>query len=207
MSSGPSLSEQWNNWSGSRNQNTNISDNVGSMFGSWKDNLTDSANNLYLRLPIYEREEPVQEPSWFALSRFERIVGFIGCILAALFFFSMSFVLFPVLALQPRKFGLLWSLGSLLFVVAFAILNGPIAYMKHMVSKDRIYFSAFFFATVITTIYFSVVVKSTILTVISGVLEITAVLYYTVSYFPFGAQALSLLTTTGGRQAISLMGF
>lgn len=123
------------------------------------------------------------------------------------FLFFNEFCAIPVLALKPRKFGLLWSLGSILFVVAFAILNGPVAYLKHMVSKDRIYFSAFFLVTVFTTIYFSVVVKSTLLTVISGFCELIAVIYYTVSYFPFGAQTLSMITSTGGRQAISLMGF
>lgn len=206
--SGPSISDQWNSWSSSRNNAAAGNNNNGeSIFSSWKDTVTSSANNLYSRLPIYEREEEVQEPSWFKLSRFERIVSFIACILAAVFFFSMSFVLFPVLALKPRKFGLLWSLGSILFVVAFAILNGPVAYLKHMVSKDRIYFSALFLVTVFTTIYFSVVVKSTLLTVISGFCELIAVIYYTVSYFPFGAQTLSMITSTGGRQAISLMGF
>lgn len=202
----PSIRDQWNSWAATRESN-NTSSSVGSMFSSWKDSVADSANTLYSRLPIYEREEPASEPSWFQLLRFERIVGFFACILAAVFFFTMSFVLFPVLALKPRKFGLLWSLGSLLFVVAFAVLNGPVAYLKHMVSKDRIYFSAFFIVTVFTTLYFSVIVKSTILTVLSGFFEILAVLYYTFSYFPFGAQTLSLLTTSGGRLLIGLVGF
>ncbi|GMM37709.1 Sft2 protein [Saccharomycopsis crataegensis] len=203
--SGPSIRDQWNNWSASRSNNSDHASST--MFSSWKDSLSESANQLYTRLPIYEREESTPEPSWFNLSRLERLVAFGSCILAGAFFFGTSFVLFPVLAIQPRKFALLWTLGSICFVAAFAVLNGPIAYFRHMVSKERVAFSGFFLVTVLSTLYFAVIVKSTILTVISGVAEMVAVVYYTISYFPFGAQTLGMLTSAGGRQAISMIGF
>lgn len=198
-----SIRDQWNSFVESREQPESEG-----FFSNFKTNLVNSTNSLYQQLPIYENEETAQqEPSFLQMSQFEKIIGFIVCLLASAFFFGISFVLFPVLAVKPRKFGLLWSLGSLMFIVAFAILNGPVAYLKHMVSKDRIYFSAFFVGTVMLTIYFSIVVKSVILTFIFGILELIAVVYYTVSYFPFGAQALSMITSTSGRQLLWFVGY
>lgn len=86
---------------------------------------------------------------------------------------------------------MLWSMGSLLFVVSFGILQGPHAYVRHLLSRERFVFTVVFFGSVLFTIYASVVMKSTIITILSSVVELFAVLYYTVSYFPFGATTLT----------------
>ena len=109
--------------------------------------------------------------------------------------------LFPVLAVQPRKFGLLWSMGSLLFVLAFGVLQGPIAYMKHLTSRERLPFTVFFFTSCFMTIYFAAFTKSTLLTIPCAVLELIAVIYYAVSYFPFGGTGLRMISSIGVNQA------
>ena len=43
----------------------------------------------------------------------------------------------------------------------FAVLVGPIAHLKHLVSKERLPFSAAYIASLVLTIYFSVSVSST----------------------------------------------
>lgn len=186
--------QQFSNWSnrisGSASSNSNIP-----QFSEWTDYLKNGANDIYESLPTYRNEQAVQEPSWFQLSNFEKLVGFIMCLSGSILCFVISFFMFPVLALKPRKFGLLWSLGSLLFVLSFGILQGPKKYTLHLISRQRIVFSAVFFGSVLSTLYASIILKSTILTIITGIVEVFAVLYYTVSYFPFGAQTLTFFTS------------
>lgn len=186
-----SFRQQFSNWSNARQASRpGLSD--------WTDYIKSSANDLYTSLPSYNNGGPAPadaEPAWFKLTRVERVIGFLCCLSASILCFVISFTLFPVLALKPRKFGLLWSMGSLLFVVSFGILQGPVNYCKHLLGRDRIVFTAVFFGSVLFTMYTATILKSALLTIFSCIIEIFAVLYYTVSYFPFGAGALTWFTS------------
>lgn len=161
-------------------------------FAEWTDYVKSGANDLYSSLPTYGAPQAgATEPSWFQLTRFEKLLGFLCCLGGSLLCFVVCFFLFPVLALKPRKFGLIWSLGLLLFVCSFGILQGPYSYTRHLILLDRIIFTCVFFGSVLSTIYCLVVLKSTIMTILASVVEIFAVAYYTLSYFPFGAQTVT----------------
>lgn len=166
-------------------------------FSDWTDYIKTSANDLYVSLPSYNSgaQQTAEEPSWFKLSRFEKMLGFACCLGGSILCFFISFFLFPVLALRPRKFGLLWSMGSLLFVASFGILQGPYSYMKHLLSRERIVFTTVFFGSVLSTMYAAVVMRSTLLTIFCSIIELFAILYYTLSYFPFGAQTVTWFTS------------
>lgn len=169
---------------------------TGEGVGGWFSTLfTEASNQLYMRLPTYNSEQ-IEEPLWFQLSRFERLLGFILCFGGSVFCFAIGIILFPVLALNPRKFAMLWLMGSLLFVVLFGMFNGPVHYFKHLILRERIFFSAIFFLSVLATLFCLVVLKLTLLTVAFGVVEVFAVLYYTMSYFPFGAQTFQWFVST-----------
>lgn len=161
-------------------------------FSEWSDYVRSGANNLYDSLPSYNTSgSATQEPSWFQLSRFERVVAFGCCLGASLLCFTMGVFMFPVLALRPSKFAVLWLMGLLLFVVSFGILQGPYAYFRHITSSGRIVFLAVFFGSIICTMYCAVILKSTVLTIASSVVEIFAILYYAFSYFPFGTATIT----------------
>lgn len=185
--------QQFSSWHNRVNTSTSAGRPV---LSEWTDYVKSSANNLYTSLPTYNQQsQNVEEPSWFKLSRLEKLIGFACCLGASLLCFIICFFTFPVLALRPRKFGLIWSMGSLLFVVSFGILQGPYSYIRHLLSGDRIVFTAVFFGSVLSTLYCSVVLKSTILTIFTSIIEIFAVLYYSISYFPFGALTLTWFTS------------
>lgn len=187
--------QQFASWSNNNNNNNTRSSLP--PLSSWSDYIKTSANDLYVSLPSYNTgsQQTIEEPSWFRLSRFEKMLGFACCLGGSILCFIISFFLFPVLALKPRKFGLLWSMGSLLFVISFGVLQGPYHYTKHLLSKERIFFTATFFGSVLSTMYAAVILKSTLLTVFCSVIEIFAVLYYTFSYFPFGALTVTFFTS------------
>lgn len=194
-----SLRDSLNRWNQSRSQNSQgFNESAKTLFSSWADSLNTRAQDVYQRLPM-SRQDLVQdqEPSWFNLSRTERLLLFVCFLLGSIACFTICIFLFPVLAVKPRKFGLLWSMGSLLFVLAFGIFMGPIAYVKHLTSRERLPFSLFFFATCILTIYFAAIRKSTLLTIPCAVLELIALVYYAISYFPFGSTGIKVVSSVG----------
>ncbi|KAI5951046.1 SFT2 [Candida jiufengensis] len=190
----------WNDRTTSINNNNNTNTNR-PILSEWTDYFKTGANDLYQRLPtsIQDLNNPnstqQQEPSWFQLSRLERLIGFGCCLSASVLCFVICFFMFPVLALRPRKFGLLWTGGSVLFVISFGVLQGPYNYIRHLLSKDRIVFTTVFFTSIFLTIYSSVVLKSSLLTIFTSIIEIFAIAYYTISYFPFGATTLTFFTS------------
>lgn len=198
-----SLRDSLNRWNASRSENSRgFNEGAKTLFASWADSINTRAQDVYQRLPMTQQDlVQNQEPSWFTLSRMERLALFVCCILGAVCCFTLCIFLFPVLALKPRKFGLLWSMGSLLFVLAFGILQGPVAYAKHLTSRERLPFTIFFFTTCILTIYFAAISKSTLLTIPCAVLQLIAIIYYGISYFPFGGTGLRMLSTVGVNQA------
>ncbi|ODV85969.1 hypothetical protein CANARDRAFT_198194 [[Candida] arabinofermentans NRRL YB-2248] len=186
-----------------------ISGMAKSFFTSFTDKVSDGYNQAYNVLPLNNQDlesTNTSEPSWFKLSRFERLICFFCFIAGSAICFTLGIVLFPVLTLKPRKFAMLWTLGSILFVLSFGCLQGPVDYCKHLISKDRLPFTVVFFGSVLSTLYCAAVLKSTILTLITGIVEIFAVLYYTLSYFPFGAQGFQMITSMGLRQFSTLIG-
>ena len=85
----------------------------------------------YIRLPTSQQDLPAQLPAptarqenaaWFALSQWERIIVFACCVLGAAACFVMAFVLMPVMVMKPRKFVVLWTVGSILFLCRYTFL-------------------------------------------------------------------------------------
>ncbi|KAK9454553.1 Got1/Sft2-like family-domain-containing protein [Dipodascopsis uninucleata] len=159
----------------------------------------------YMQLPIAENGQMsgVQEPSWFNLSRWDRLVCFGICIVISAAIYALCFALFPVLVLRPTKFAILWSLASLLFVISFGCLQGPVNYIVHLTSVNRLPFTVIYFGSIVLTLVFSLGLRSPILTIISCAVQIVAAIWYAVSYFPWGTNGLRLASRLGFRQVNS----
>ncbi|KAH7114314.1 Got1/Sft2-like family-domain-containing protein [Dendryphion nanum] len=173
-------------------------------------NLNPFGSGGYVRLPTTEnpgaplpaptrREE---EEGWFALSRWDRLLVFGGLLLAALAMFATCFALMftPVFLVKPRKFAILWSMGSVLFLAAWGVLMGPIQYAQHLISGPRLPFTAAYFGSIVLTLYFSLGLHSTILTFIASIAQLVCLLWYLVSYFPMGSTGLRFAARFGGNR-------
>jgi len=167
----------------------------------------------YVRLPTQEnpggqlpaptrREE---EEGWFALSRWDRLLVFGACNLGALSCFVICFFLFPVLSLKPRKFAILWTVGSILFLASWAALMGPWAYLQHLISTPRLPFTSAYFGSIGLTLYFSLGLKSTLLTLLSSIIQLACLLWYLISYFPMGGTGLRFAASVGARRTAAWM--
>lgn len=132
------------------------------------------------------------DPGMFELLRWDRMLIFALCFAGSVCCYLICIFLFPVLSLKPRKFALLWSIGSILFLVSFGVLQGFQAYMVHLFLGTRIIFTIGFGASIILTIVSSVALKSTLLSILFAAIQLLAAVWYAVSYFPLGRQTLNL---------------
>jgi len=167
----------------------------------------------YVRLPTTEgagaplpaRNRREEEDAWFVLSRWDRILIFSGCNIGALACFVICFVLWPVMMTRPRKFAILWSLGSALFLASWAAMMGPMTYVRHLMSTPRLPFTAAYFGSIALTLYFSIGLRSLVLTLISSLIQMACLIWYLVSYFPMGSSGLRLATSFGAQRAAAWM--
>ncbi|KAH8598988.1 Got1/Sft2-like family-domain-containing protein [Bisporella sp. PMI_857] len=167
----------------------------------------------YVRLPTTEgagaplpaRTRREEEEAWFALSRWDRILIFSGCNLGALACFVLVFTLWPLMMARPTKFAIMWSLGSTLFLASWAVMMGPVTYAQHLISGPRLPFTATYFGSIALTLYFSIGRGSTILTLIACFIQLAALVWYLVSYFPMGSSGLRLATSFGAQRAAAWM--
>lgn len=132
------------------------------------------------------------EPGYLELSRWDRMMLFALTFAASVICYLICIFLFPVLSLKPRKFALLWSLGSIFFLVSFCVLQGFRSYMEHLFSSTRVFFTVVFGASIFMTLFSSLSLKSTLLSILFAVLQLISAIWYTVSYFPMGPQTLNL---------------
>lgn len=193
--------EQLSSWRNSAGKLT--AQAASSVNTSFFDRLSNPFRQESLSLPVSDAppsNEPIEEPSWFTLSRWDRLIVFGVCLAASALLFTSCFVLLPVMATKPRKFATIWTLASLLFVISFGVLQGPVAYVYHLFSAQRIWFTIVYFGSIIATLACSIGAKSTILTLVAVVLQIFAALWYTISYFPMGTQSLRFASRMGYSQ-------
>ncbi|XP_043690830.1 protein transport protein SFT2-like [Telopea speciosissima] len=122
---------------------------------------------------------------------------YFGLLLATgVFFIFIAFTMFlPVMVLMPQKFAICFTLGCAFIIGSFFALKGPKNQLAHMSSKERLPLTLGFIASMVGTIYVSMVLHSYVLSVLFSVLQVLALLYYAISYFPGGSAGLKFLTS------------
>ncbi|KAJ1643262.1 protein transport protein sft2 [Coemansia asiatica] len=144
---------------------------------------------------------------WFGLTLVQRWMGFAGCALLALFCFLMAFLALPMMVVKPQKFATAFSLGGLATIAGVALLRGPRAHTRHLLSRDRLLFSVSYFGSVFFTLFFSAVAHSYLGTLLFVVAQVVALVWYVVSYFPGGSAGLQSTTASLASGARSLLPF
>ncbi|XAR56822.1 hypothetical protein NMG60_11037441 [Bertholletia excelsa] len=94
------------------------------------------------------------------------------------------------------KFALCFTFGCGMIIGSFFALKGPVNQFKHMTSKERLPFTLGFIGTMAGTIYVSMVLHSYFLSVIFSVLQVLALAYYAVSYFPGGSAGMKFMMSS-----------
>ncbi|KAG9307329.1 hypothetical protein G9A89_017157 [Geosiphon pyriformis] len=174
--------------------------------------LTDTTSNFFgsvsNRVQGYNPLNNTQEEDeWFTLTRWQRLTGFGVCLLAAALCFLIAFLTIPLLALKPRKFAVTYTMGSLFVLTSFALLHGPMAHLRHILSMQRLPFTFAYLGSMIATLYFAVGLHSYILTIIFSIIQVLALIWYVVSYFPGGVGTLQFGSRVFANQASNILPF
>lgn len=120
---------------------------------------------------------------------------YFGLFLATgVFFVFIAFTMFlPVMVIMPQKFAICFTLGCAFIIGSFFALKGPKNQLAHMSSKERLPFTLGFIGCMVGTIYVSMVLHSYVLSVVFSVLQVLALVYYAISYFPGGSAGMKFL--------------
>jgi len=156
-------------------------------------------------VPLRSNERSNEEEAFFALSRWDRLLGFGACLLGAIACFAVAFFTLPFLAIRPAKFALAFSLGSMLVMFGFSVLIGPINHIKHLLSKDRLPFTFAYFTSLGLTLYFALGAKSYLGSLIGAIIQVVALVSYVLAYFPGGVSTLRFGSQMALRGASSLL--
>ncbi|CAG8746705.1 3053_t:CDS:2 [Gigaspora margarita] len=190
-------------WASSSN-NANISTSKPTAFSQLAENTSNFFGSIGNRVQGYlplANNNTEQEDEWFTLTRWQRLAGFGVLFASGALCFLIAFVSLPLLALKPRKFAVAFTMGSLLILSSFALLYGPFAHLRHIVSRERLPFTITYIGSMAATLYFAIGLRSTIPTIIFSVLQVIALLWYTVSYLPGGTTTLRFGSRMVARQA------
>ncbi|KAL8269861.1 hypothetical protein Esti_006221 [Eimeria stiedai] len=116
------------------------------------------------------------------------VVGAVGVL-----FMFLAFLTLPLLVFAPSKFALLFTMGSLCFLAALALLRGVTALSRHLIEPSRLPFTAVYFSCLFLTLYATLVAKSYMLTLVFSVLQLCGLSSFLVSYIPGGTHMLKFL--------------
>lgn len=112
------------------------------------------------------------------------------------FFIIVAFSVFlHVIAITPQKFAVCFTIGCGFVIGSFFALKGPKKQLAHMSSKERLPFTLGFIGSTVGTIYVSVVLHSYILSIFFSMLQVIALSYYGISYFPGGSAGIKFLSS------------
>lgn len=122
---------------------------------------------------------------------------YFGLFLASgVFFIFIAFTMFlPVMMLMPQKFAICFTIGCGFIIGSFFALKGPKNQLAHMSSKERLPFTLGFVCSMVGTIYVSMVLHSYLLSVFFSVIQVMALAYYSMSYFPGGSAGMKFLSS------------
>ncbi|KAL5240524.1 hypothetical protein ACI65C_007934 [Semiaphis heraclei] len=145
--------------------------------GEQTENLLDSTQTTYFNFP--------------QMSKTQRILGFVVCVSISCLMFSLSALYLPVLLIKARKFAILYASGSIFAFASVSFLTGPLNHYKYVTSKEKLPFMFGYITTLLSTLYFSLWMKSTPFTLLSLTVHLILILWFLLNSIPFGQKGLS----------------
>ncbi|XP_061356175.1 uncharacterized protein LOC133300610 [Gastrolobium bilobum] len=122
-----------------------------------------------------------------SLSTTQRIYGFAACLIAGLACMLLSMIVFA----KPIKFAVLFTFGNLLAVGSTAFLLGPAQQLGMMFEPVRVFATAIYLGCVVVALICALLIHSKLLTIIAIIIEIGALIWYSLSYIPFARRMVS----------------
>ncbi|KPA79386.1 hypothetical protein ABB37_05238 [Leptomonas pyrrhocoris] len=118
----------------------------------------------------------------------QRMQGFLVLLSMALFTTLMSW--FALGMASYWKYSLLSSLGSLLSMLSTIILMGPSTQLAYMFDEYRFNATVMYVGSLLLAFFVAIIFQSVLLCVLCGLLQYAALVWYSLSYVPYGRETL-----------------
>lgn len=196
--SSSSLLSEWNSYAASRSAEDDGSSTLGFDLEAAVRTANDKVSGTFNVVSKSVREIPGSFQTATSSVPSGKALMYFGLLLASgVFFIFIAFTMFlPVMVLVPQKFAICFTLGCGFIIGSFFALKGPKNQLIHMFSKERLPFTLGFIASMVGTIYVSMVQHSYLLSVFFSVIQVLALAYYAISYFPGGSAGMKFLSST-----------
>jgi len=132
-------------------------------------------------------------PSSSSLSRSERFKGFVLLLGMSAFFFLLASFFISVVLIFPGKFAFSFTMSSVCFMSAFALMKGPSNWLQSVCSGSQMPFTVAYFGSIVGTLYACLVMRSYIFVLFFSVVQICALGYYAFGNLPGGKYGLQML--------------
>ena len=109
-------------------------------------------------------------------------------------FFMLSTLFLPTIVLSPHKFACIFSTACLCAMGSLAAYYGLGTYLKSLLKPDKILFSIAYIASLVITLWFSLIIKSYFLTLIGCIGEFFAMGFFVCSGFPGGVAGMKMFS-------------
>lgn len=152
-----------------------LQDRLGSL-GTTDDDLEDEENQSLL--------QQLQEAS--TLNRTQRMLGFGVCFGMGMLLSMMS----PYFILRPVKLATSLTLGNVLSIGSMMFLMGPTKQCQSMMDSKRRAATLVYMGSLVLTLLAAFLVKSRLLCLLCIVVQYAALLWYSLSYIPYGQSML-----------------
>ncbi|RWR95030.1 Vesicle transport protein [Cinnamomum micranthum f. kanehirae] len=193
----PSLLADWNSYAASKSADEDAG-SLGFDIEAAVRTANDKVSGTFNVVSKGVRELPGSLQSATSSVPSAKSLMYFGLLLATgIFFIFIAFTMFlPVMVLMPQKFAICFTLGCAFIIGSFFALKGPKNQLSHMSSRERLPFTLGFLGSMVGTIYVSMVLHSYVLSVLFSVIQVLALSYYSLSYFPGGSAGLKFLSST-----------
>ncbi|KEG12559.1 SFT2 domain containing 2 [Trypanosoma grayi] len=131
----------------------------------------------------------VNDEQWFqGLSWSSRIQGYL--LFTALGFFSSAMGWVALGIGYYWKYSVLSTLGSAMSLASTLIIMGPHAQLQYMCDEYRRTSSMLYIGSLLLTFVVAFTLKSAVLCLICGLLQYACLIWYSLSYVPYGREAV-----------------
>ncbi|CBH18112.1 Got1/Sft2-like family, putative [Trypanosoma equiperdum] len=135
-----------------------------------------------------EQEGVMEDNSLFpSLSFKERVSGYIIAFIVSFLLSTMSWIALPH---SLRKYAALNTMANIVSVGGTMFLCGPSAQLKRMFDETRRGATTVYLTSLLMTLISALILKFVLLTVLLMLAQYLAMIWYTLSYVPFGRSAV-----------------
>ena len=97
--------------------------------------------------------------------------------MAGLFGF-LSLIMLGTVAVAPDKFVTCFSITLLTVIAGLASMSGPRVYIKNLFRNKNLYASIVLITTMIFSLYFSMIARDYLMSILMSIIELNAVMYF-----------------------------